>query len=77
MSEKRIAPLSQLSVDVLNALKTVENATIAELKSIVPNVNSANLKALRERNLVEAVEIEIEVLVPVKRKVLRYTAKSE
>jgi hypothetical protein len=75
--EKKPAELSAVSLEVLEFLKTNESATLAEIKAAIPAVNPSNLTALRNRELVNAVEIEIPVQVTVKRKVLSYSVKSE
>lgn len=73
---KKVAELSVDATNVLNALKNASAPmTLAELKAIVPNANSAHLTALRSRGLVDANETEI--VVETKRTVLAYSVKTE
>lgn len=74
MENKVLAPLSPKSLTVLAALKTAEKPlTLAELKTLVPDANPSNLTALVTRENVTAEQVEVTVMVPVKRKVNRYT----
>ena len=65
-------PLSQHSQKALSFLKGQTEPTI--MASIeVEGLNSAHLTALKNRGLVETVQVEIEVPTVVKRKVNAYT----
>lgn len=67
-----LKPLSEKSLLALNALKGVDAPVVmAELG--VEGLNSANLTALVNRGLVEAVQVVVEVPTVVKRKVNAYT----
>lgn len=73
---KKVAELSAEATSVLEALRNSDTPlTLAQLKEVVPNANSAHLTALRTRNLVEANEVE--VVVKTTRKVLAYHVKAE
>lgn len=74
MENKVFAPLSPKSLAVLEVLKTAQKSlTLAELKTLVPEVNPSNLTALVNRENVTAEQVEVTVMVPVKRIVNRYT----
>ena len=65
-------PLSEKSLLALQALRGAnEPVVMAELG--VEGINSANLTALVNRGLVEAVQVVVEVPTVVKRKVNAYT----
>ena len=67
-----LKPLSEKSLLALQALKGANEPTVmAELG--VEGLNSANLTALVNRGLVEAVQVVVEVPTVVKRKVNAYT----
>ena len=73
-----MAKLAKLSEGALNALEAIKTAgkgvTASELKELgLEGLNSAHLKALENRGLVTAVEIEKEIVTVVKRKVKEYT----
>ena len=69
---KKVAELSPEASAVLNAIKESDGAlTLAQLKELVPNANSAHLTALRTRGLISAEEVE--VITTSKRKVLAYS----
>jgi hypothetical protein len=73
---KKVAPLSETSNEILEVLKASETPmTLAQIKELVPNANSAHLTALRTRNLVEGEQVEIEVVKTTKAKVLQYTVR--
>lgn len=68
---------AKLSVGAEQALATLKEhgpMTLAEMKEILPDVNSSHLTALRNRGLVESEQVEIEIETVVKRKVNSYTA---
>ncbi len=69
---KKVAELSPVALEVLDVLRASETPiTLAEIKVIVPNANSAHLTALRTRNLVSAEEVEKTVMAT--KKVLAYS----
>lgn len=73
--EKVLAPLSPVAEAVLVALKAKpEGEIVANLRLEIEGVNSAHLTALKNRGLVVAEEVEIEVPTITKRTVLRYKA---
>lgn len=69
--------IKSLSPGALRALKMIQEAKVAtarDLKELgFEGLNSAHLKALENRGLVEAEDVEMEVVQIVKRKVKRYT----
>jgi len=70
--------LSTVAQEILDFLKEQENGmTLAEIKTQMPNANPSHLKALRTRDLVDADEVEVEVTVVKKTKVLKYVVKAE
>lgn len=72
--EKTFAPLAPATLNVLETLKTAQKPlTVAELKTLLENVNPAQLTALVNRGYATAEQVEITVMVPVKRKVNAYT----
>jgi len=73
---KKVAELSAKAKEVLEALTNSESAlTLAEIKELVPNVNSSHLTALRNRELVSADKVEKEVITVAKRTVNTYSIK--
>ena len=71
----KLAKLSEGALKTLEAIKTAgKSITAYELKALgLEGLNSAHLKALENRGLVTAVEVEKEVVTVVKRKVKEYT----
>jgi len=66
--------LSTVAKSVYDALKGSETPlTLAELKGLVPEANSAHLVALRNRGLVASEQTVVETLKVVKSKVNLYT----
>lgn len=73
MATKKVAKLSEGSLKALEMLKGGTN-TAQGLKELgFEGLNSAHLKALENRGLVTAVEVEKEVVTVVRRKVKEYT----
>lgn len=69
--------LSPKATEILDFLKAQETpVTLADIKKVITDANSAHLTALRTRGLVNADEIEIEVPKVTKTKVLRYKVKA-
>ena len=69
----KIAKLSDGAIKALEMLKE-GSATAHDLKEKgYTGINSAHLKALENRGLVTAVEVEKEIVTVVKRKVKEYT----
>ena len=71
----KLAKLSEGALKTLEAIKTAgKSVTAHELKELgLEGLNSAHLKALENRGLVTAVEVEKEIVTVVKRKVKEYT----
>lgn len=71
----KLAKLSEGALKALEAIKTAgKSVTASELKELgLEGLNSAHLKALENRGLVTAVEVEKEIVAVVKRKVKEYT----
>jgi len=69
-------PLSEKSLLALEALKGADKPVVMSELSI-EGLNSANLTALVNRGLVEAVQVVVEVPSIVKRKVNAYTLTSK
>lgn len=70
----------KLSEGALRALEMIKEgtATVADLKEKgFTDINSAHVKALENRGLVSAVEVEKEMITVVKRKVKEYTITDE
>lgn len=70
--------VTKLSVGALNVLEAIKSAgksvTAHDLKENgLEGLNSAHLKALENRGLVTAVEVEKEIVTIVRRKVKEYT----
>jgi hypothetical protein len=66
--------LSAVAKEVFKALQSFPNgATLADIKKVVPNANSAHLVALKSRGLVNAEKVEIETERIVKSKVNSYS----
>ena len=71
---KKVAELSAKAKEVLEVLTASETAlTLAELKTLVADVNSSHLTALRNRGLVAADKVEKEVVTVAKRTVNTYS----
>lgn len=65
--------LSPVAKEVLEVLKSAgKSMTLAEIKEVMPNANSAHLTALKNRGLVGAEQVEKEVVTVAKRKVNEY-----
>jgi len=72
---KKVRELSPKAKEVLAVLQASETAlTLAELKDLVPNLNSSHLTALANRDLVSTEKVTKEVVTVTKREVNSYTA---
>ena len=71
---KKVRPLSQGALEVLEMLQNIKVGTIIDIKNNgLEKVNSSHLTALENRGLVSSQLKEIEVVQVVKRKVKEYT----
>jgi len=72
---KKVTKLSEGALKALEILKSSESGlTIAEIKEKgFEDVNSSHLTALKNRGIVDTMEVEREVVTVVKRKVNVYT----
>lgn len=77
MANKKVAKLSEGALKALEMLKGGVNTAEGLKKLGFEGLNSAHLKALENRGLVSAVEVEKEVITTVKRKVKEYTITDE
>ena len=68
-NKKPLSPVSQEALDFLKG--RTEPTIMAEIE--VKDLNSANLTALKNRGLIEAVQVTVEVPTVVKRKVNAYS----
>ena len=68
-NKKPLSPVSQEALDFLKG--RTEPTIMAEIE--VEDLNSANLTALKNRGLIEAVQVTVEVPTVVKRKVNAYS----
>ena len=60
---KRVAPLSPEAERVLAVMKEANRPlTLAEVKEVFPEANPSHFLALKNRNLVEASKVEVEVV---------------
>ncbi|NCU32233.1 MAG: hypothetical protein EOM23_04720 [Candidatus Moranbacteria bacterium] len=72
ITDKKLSPAAEAALAALVA--NPEGFTLAELKEVLPDVNSAHLTALVNRGLVSTEKVEKEVKRVVKTKVNRYKA---
>lgn len=71
----KLAPLSETAQEILDFLtEQDEPMTLADIKEVFPNANSAHLTALRNRGLVDGEKVEKEVVTVSTRKVFVYNA---
>jgi hypothetical protein len=69
MSEKKIELSKESKLAFEELRKNEDGLTFAELKVIIPSLNSSHLTALRNDGLIIGEQIEKEVMRPVKTKV--------
>lgn len=71
---KKVAPLSPGAIEALEAVKNAgaDGITIADMKAAGIPANPSQMTALKNRGLIESVQVEIEVVVTQKRKVQKY-----